>query len=243
MKNLIRVSLLLAALTASVFGQLNTLTQTSLSGAVSASATTIVVASATNIAITSGSSNGSMLYILDPGQSVGELLPVTAISSTRIGVRRTGNAMAHVNGAMILVGQPQWFNVTDPKGSCVTASTFVTPYVNTTNGRQWLCSTVTLSWVPGWQNTSAPAAATLAVASAAGVILPSGPLFTSSGTAAITGFTVPVGFQSGGFCQVPTGAFTWTATNNIGLAGTAVVGRVLCWTYDQAAGKFYPSYV
>lgn len=238
-----RAASLIAALTGcAAFGQQNTLTQTSLSAASAAGSPTIVVASATNIAVTSATSNGAMLYIVDPGERTGQLVKVTSVTGTTIGVRSIGN---HVSGAMVLVGQPQWFNVTDPSGSCVTANTYVTPWLNTNNGNQWLCSTVTLSWVPGWNNTTAPAGATLAVASTAGTITPTGPLFTVSGTSAITGFVSPVGFnKSGGFCMIPTGTFTWTTGDaSIGLAGTAVVGKVLCFTYDQASGKWYPDYI
>jgi hypothetical protein len=249
MKNLFRVSVvsLLAVLgIASAFAQVNTLTQTSLSAAIDSSQTTFVVGSATGIAVTSGTTNGAVLYIVDPGETAGELDYVTSVVGTTIGVRRGmggTKAVAHTSGAMVLVGAPSLLYSSDPQGSCVTATTLVTPWVNVVNGRQWLCSTVTLSWVPGWGNTAAPVGATLAVASAASAILPSGPLFTSSGTAAITGFTIPVGFKSGSFSIIPTGAFTWTTAGNIGLAGTAVVGRVLTFTWDAAASKFYPSYV
>lgn len=243
----IRVAVLFAAISAAAFGQ-TALTQTSLSAAIPSNVNSIVVASATNIAVTSGTTNGAVLYIVDIGATQGELAYVTSVTGTTIGVRRGMNgtkAVAHANTAMVLVGPPGSFYSTDAQGSCTTASTAYTPYVNVANGRQWLCSSATnvLAWVPGWQNTAAPVAATATVASAAGVILPSGPLFTVSGALAITGFTIPVGFKSGSFSIIPTGAFTWTTAGNVGLAGTAVVGRVLTFTWDPVAGKFYPSYV
>lgn len=244
MKNL-RVLILAALASVAAFGQ-TALTQTSLNGAVSSGQTSFVLTSATGVSLTSATSNGAVLYIVDAGATAGELAYVTSINSTTIGVRRGmggTKAVSHATGAMVLIGPPQAFSPNDQQGSCVTALQPFTPVVNPQTGRQWLCSTVTLSWVPGWGNTSAPVGATLAVASAAGAILPSGPLFTSSGTAAITGFTIPVGFKSGSFSIVPTGAFTWTTAGNIGLAGTAVVGRILTFTWDAAAGKFYPSYV
>ncbi|HEY1533771.1 MAG TPA: hypothetical protein VGF76_07120, partial [Polyangiaceae bacterium] len=97
-------------------------------------------------------------------------------------------------------------------------------------------------WVPGWGNTDSPARVSAAVASAAGLITPSGPLFHITGTAAITGFNVPVGFQSGGFCAIPDGAFTTTNATNIAIASTAVVNKLLCWTWDDTNSKFVPSY-
>jgi DNA-binding beta-propeller fold protein YncE len=63
------------------------------------------------------------------------------------------------------------------------------------------------------------------------------------GTAAVTGFTIPVGFAGGSFTIIPDGNFTWTTAGNIGLAGTAVTGRALTFLYDTNAAKFWPSYV
>jgi hypothetical protein len=114
--------------------------------------------------------------------------------------------------------------------------------VNTKTGSEWLCSTVTLSWVPGFGNDVGPAAVTAAVASAAGKITPSGPLFHITGTAAITGFNIPVGFTGGNVCAIPDGIFTTTNANNIAIASTAVVSKTECWTYDTNAAKFYPAY-
>jgi len=64
-----------------------------------------------------------------------------------------------------------------------------------------------------------------------------------TGALAITGITVPfVGF-SGDIILIPTGAFTWTTATNIALAGTAVVGKALVFTYVPATNKWYPSYI
>jgi len=52
-----------------------------------------------------------------------------------------------------------------------------------------------------------------------------------------------VGFDSGWFYTIPTDAFTWDATGNIAVAGTAVVNRMIQWWYDENTTKFYPSYV
>jgi hypothetical protein len=46
----------------------------------------------------------------------------------------------------------------------------------------------------------------------------------------------------GAVTLIPTAAFTWDATGNIALPGTAVVGRPLTMTYDGTTQKFYPSY-
>lgn len=246
MNKLFRVLSISLLACAAAFAQ-TALTQTTLSTAVtSTSGGFVVVASATNIAVTGPTTNGAVLYIIDAGATVGELDFVTSVTGTTIGVRRGmggTKAVTHASGARVLVGQPGYFKTRDPQGSCVTASTDVTPIINTNTGNQWLCSTVTLTWVPGWGNMSAPAAVTTLVASAAGVVLPSGPLFHINGTAAITGFTIPVGFFSGCFTVIPDAVFTWTAAGNIALAGTAVVNKSLSFCWDATNAKFVPSYI
>lgn len=241
----------LVLLAGSAFGQ-TALTQTTLSAAV-ATGQTVTVASATNIAAPTPG-HGVVLFVNQ------EAMYVNSVSGTTIGVFRgyAGTPVqSHVSGARVLVGPIQngvsAFNpVTagvdaqgDPGGACTAANTLYTPFLNIKNGRQWLCSTVTLTWVPGWGNVSQSAAPTAAVASAAGVITPSGPLFHITGALAITGFTIPVGFpvKSGAtFCVIPDGTFTTTTASNIALASTAVVNKTLCWTYDTANAKFTPSY-
>lgn len=238
--------IILGALAITCFAQQKTVIQTSLSAAAVAGASTIVVASATGINAPSTSVPGSMLYIVEWGQTKGEAVTVSAVSGTTISVRHggPGKGAAHASGAMVLVAtSPDWFVSTDPIGSCTTANTYATPLLNIQNGNQWLCSTITLTWVPGFGNYAAPPAATTAVASAAGLITPSGPLFHITGTAAITGFNVPLGYNGGRFCVIPDGAYTTTTANNIALASTATTSKIMCFDYDKAASKpFFPSY-
>ncbi len=253
MNKLTRISILaLAASIASIaaFAQTNTVVQTSLSAAITANQTTFAVASATGISAPTASQAGSALWIQEWGQTMGELAQVSAISGTSVTVRRASTSRAHASGAMVLVATvPNWFAASDPRGSCVTATTgnpsgvSVTPWLNTANGNQWLCSTISKTWTPGFGNTTAPPTVTTAVASAAGLVTPSGPLFHITGTLAITGFNIPVGYNGGTFCAIPDGAFTTTTANNIALASTAVASKVMCFSYDQAAAKpFFPSY-
>lgn len=238
--NITKLTLAFALSTALAFGQ-TALTQTATSAAMTSTQNFVNVSSATGI------SARTALYIIDPGNQVGELVQVQGqySSGTLLPITRgRGFQREHVSGAVVIIAPtPSAFYQRNPYGSCTAASTSYTPWINTDTGEQWLCSTITLSWVPGWNNPAA-SASTATVASAAGAILPSGPLFTVSGTAAVTGFTIPVGFSySGGFCVAPTGAFTWTTAGNIGLAGTAVVGRILCFTWNGTSSKFLPSYV
>lgn len=148
MKNIIRISILglLAALSA--IAQQNSITYTSLSAAISATQTSFAIASATNVnAPVAAASAGSVLYVVDPGQTVGEKMNVLSISSTTVTVRRTSGAKAHVSGAQVAVGNGDWFYSVDPVGACTTATTWVSPYINIVTGQTWSCSTITLSWV------------------------------------------------------------------------------------------------
>jgi hypothetical protein len=220
--------------------QQNNLTQTSLSAAVTANATSLQVASATGITVGTNSYNTS-IYIDR------ELLTVTAISGTTLSVLRgqggTG-AAAHSASNMVLAGRPSWFSAFDPQGTCVLANVVATPIVNYKNGNQWICSSVTLTFVPGFSNgTSIPEVVTTAVASVAGTTTPSGPLFHITGTNAITAWGIPVGCNAtvrGGcsFTVIPDAAFTTTATNNIATAVTAVINLAMIWTWDASNSKF-----
>lgn len=243
---IMRTITILGLLVASAFGQQNTIRQTSLSAAITATATRITVASATGISAPTISSAGSALYIVDIGQTMGELVSVTAVSGTTISVSRIqGRATGHISGAMVLVATaPNWFYTIDPQGSCVLAQTYATPYVNTSTGSQWLCSTKTLSWTASWGNTTgSPQALTAtATASVAGATAIAGPFVEISGTNAITSFTMSTGWNGQGFCVYPTAAFTTTATNNISEATTADADQILCYVYNANSAKFSPSY-
>lgn len=244
----VSVALISFGLAPQAFAQQNTLIQTSLSAAINATQTSFNVASVTGINADSVSVPGSVLYIVDPGQIAGEAANVLSVTGSTVTVQRggPGKAVAHPSGAMVLVGTaPNWFTTFDPTGSCTLAQTYVTPLVNIVNGNQWLCSSVTNTWIPGWQNMANGGdlgAVSAAVASAAGKITPSGPLFHVTGTAAITGFNLPVGFDGGSITLIADGVFSWTAANNIALASsTVVVGKSYNFVYDTNTGKFYPS--
>ena len=150
-KSITRILLfgLLASLSA--YGQQNTIVFTSLSAAINATQTQIVVASATGINAPSFSSGlaGSALYVVEVGQTTGEEMTVTSISGTTVSVRRTtGRTTAHASGAQVLVAtNANWFKTKDPAGSCTTATTDISPYFNVNTGQEWVCSAITLTWV------------------------------------------------------------------------------------------------
>lgn len=235
MKRLFSLSLLAVLSLGSLLAQLNTLTQTSLSAAVSAGQTSLIVASATNITVTPPT-------LMLVGTDVYYVTAVSGTAVTAVGGQIGTKNVGHASGAMVLVGRPDWFATQAPSGSCVTANLYVTPIVNYLTGLQYLCSTITLGYVPGFQNTSVAAQVTTAVASAAGLVTPSGPLFHITGSLAITGFNIPVGYSHGPFCIIPDAAFTTTNANNIAIASTGVINKQLCYVYDGTNAKFVPSY-
>ncbi len=228
------------------------LTATKLSAALTTTSSTILtVASATGI-----TANTTVLFIDDGPGGNGEAVFVNAVNGTQISVTRGYNgtqANPHLSGSVVLVAPAGGgaFVSVDPSGACTAANAY-TPTVNILAARQWICSSISASWVPGYNNTSRPAGVTTKVASVAGATNPSGPLFHVDGTNAITawGSSTSVGpgtGQGGGaatqpygapFCVIPDAAFTWTATNNIAVAGTAVANLEVCFTFDGTAKKY-----
>lgn len=77
------------------------------------------------------------------------------------------------------------------------------------------------------------------ISSAASITLTSESHYIS-GTAAISTITAPSGFMGRSVALLPVGAFTTTTTGNIGLATTAVYGKVLYMWWDNV--KWWPSY-
>ncbi len=219
------------------------LTQTTLSAAVSASATVITLASVTGVSAGNvlAGTVGTQLYVVDVGQKIGETMNVLAVSGLSVTVGRVpGAEVSHASGAMVLAGQPNQFYGYDPTGATDGPNT---PWVNVYTGNQWLYSSISGTWVPGFGNTVTSPQATLLVASAAGVVVPTGPLFHINGTNAITGFTIPVGGVGATFSVIPDAVFTWTAAGNIALAGTAVVNKLLTFAWDSTNSKYIPSYI
>jgi hypothetical protein len=233
--------------------------------------TIITVTSATSIvganpllAITAGQPNFQTALFVDR-----EEMLVIGVNGTALTVVRGINstvATPHSNGAMVLFGPPRFFYVQDPGSSgiggsastsnvpCILNNVVVSPWVNIRNGTQWYCNAASLVWTPGFNNPALPLGASQAtVASVAGATNVGGPVFKISGANAITSWTftgnqnigvagaATVNSQTAQFCVIPTGAYTTTATNNIGAATTAVVGIMQCWQWNGPDGKWYPS--
>ena len=263
MKNLLKslISISVLAFAQMSFGQATAtnllLTNTFLAAAVTSSSTTTFTLSSST-GVTAGS---TVLYVEDGTGGNSEAVFVNTVGSGgQVTVTRGYNgshAAQHLSGSVVIFGPPAAFVSKDPSGACVAANAY-TPTINILGGadgqkggNQWICSTITASWVPGFFNAQRQPGVTTAVASVAGATNPSGPLFHVSGTNAITawGSSTTVGISTGGggsktqpygapFCTIPDAAWTWTATNNIATSGTAVANLVICWTFDGSNKKY-----
>lgn len=279
MKNRLRIALF--ALVAMLFpalsyAQQNLLTQTTLAAAITAPAapgtppgpygyvqlasTTGITAITLNQTTTINSQNQWVLYVDR------EEMAVVGINGTTLQVIRGYNSTvssAHVSGQMVLYGRANFFFQGDPGSPsnadgntsgvpCTQSAVLVSPWVNIRSGMQWVCSTDTLTWVPGFNNgygglANVASAGTLASIAGTNPVL--GPVFAISGTNAIVTFTPPLGFDNtavggGCFTTIPKGIFTWTAAGNISVAGTttAITQNVsFCW--NPYTSKWVPSRV
>lgn len=260
MKNTMKhlaLCIFLVAVTTLGFSQA-TLTQTSLSAAVGGGSgqgslsgittrlqTQVTLTSVTGVTAPINGVPQTLLYIDRELMAVMSVNTTTKVVTVIRGYNSTP-AQPHANAQMVLLGTQNQFSVFDPSGACTQASTVSSPWVNVVTGNQWLCSTLTATWVPGFGNpgsSGTPVALTAAVASVAGTTTPSGPYFHISGTNAITAWGIPVGCNAtttGGcsFTVIPDAAFTTTATNNIATAVTAVANLAQIWTWDATASKF-----
>lgn len=80
----------------------------------------------------------------------------------------------------------------------------------------------------------------------ASTITPTHAIHRVTGITSINTIAVPDVFNDGDntgghLTIIPTGIFTWTASGNIGLAGTSVVGKAIIFTWVPGLHKWYPS--
>ncbi len=259
LKYLASSALLILLFAAPSFAQQYTLTQTTLSADLPPNVTSFGLASVTNVTgvVTS---NNTDLYI---DRELMQVVSVNATAKTVTVLRGVSGTQAaeHRSGQMVLAGAPAAFQNFDPEGGCSTTAPKsppeavpAQPTINTRTSAMWLCSSVTKTWVPGFGNpgisgTLISVTAAVAVSSTA-AWTPTGPLFhvTASGSPTIGTITIPVGFNAtavggGGFCVIPDDIFSTTASStNIALGSTAVVNKLLCFTWDATNSKFVPSY-
>jgi hypothetical protein len=237
-----RVALCLAAVAvlASPVAAQTTINSTTTTAAVDAKQQIFALTAVTNISTGSRNLAGDVLYFAD---NSGEAVQVNAIDTTAKtvtvtrGVRSTPVA-AHLSGATVYTGPAQRFAISLGFGTCTATNELYLPrivlnrnVVQDCLGGQWVQTNVNGFPVLG-----------TTVASAAGVLTPTGTVFTVSGTAAITGITLPNGALPGfRITLIPSGIFTWTTATNIAIAGTAVVNKALDFTWNGT--KWVPSYL
>lgn len=264
--------LLLAGLAGTAFGQA-ALTQTTLASSVSGPSLysgssptisgSVTLAACTGIAapILPGTPS-SIIYVGREAMGVFTINTTSCVATVTRGYLGT-QAAPHVSGDMVLYGPnyavtlaqggnpvPNGLFQQDPPqgGACTTANTPTTPWVNVLTGAQWLCSTITGTWVPGFNNPLIPEAQapTTAVASAT-TIVPSGPLFHLTGTTPVTTITAPVGCNATavGGCSFTVIADTGTASMfgtggnlEIGAAITTLTGNQYVFVWDAKNSKW-----
>ena len=151
-----------------------------------------------------------------------------------LGTVTSGNISACTSTSMVMV-TPVLGTVTSGNISACTSTSMVmvTPVLGAATGTSLAVSTVI--------GTTA-AASTLGITAN---VLPTPKAINFVAAGLIKTITVPTLFSTGGgeITLIPTAAFTWDATGNIAVAGTAVISRALTMTYDSFTAKFYPSYV
>jgi hypothetical protein len=260
MKTTIKLLIALLAIAALGFGQ-TILSTTTLGAAITTTNGTSLTLASTSTMANAGPVNqiNTCLYI------DAELFGVVTVTdSTHVVVQQRGRGCGaigegarptfHANGATVYfantvttgttitpaasyIGVPQQITA-ENLGSCTATSELVLPRIYYFSGQIFDC--LGGHWVQ--TNGMGLMVYGSTVASPAGVMTPTGIAFKVSGTNAITGITVPNGWAAGmSIYVIPTGIFTWTTATNISLAGTAVVGKVIVFTWDGA--KWNPSVV
>lgn len=222
------------------------LASTTLAAALDGSQRNVALTSATGVTAP-GNGNTQVVLLVDR-----ELMKVLSITGTTAYVQRGTDgtrAASHINAAPVWVAPPSAIASFMPSGQCVRANLLYVPYIVGAGpglgqevGTIFDCLGVTVNgqWVQVNGNGAPVLGST--VASIAGSIVPTGTVFKVSGTNAVTGITVPAGLGVGFTIAInPTAVFTWTAAGNISLAGSAVVNKILYFTWDGT--KWVPSYI
>ena len=270
MKKIASLLILVAGLAGLSFGQ-TALTQTTLASAVNGPAYYGGTSPTIDQVVTLASVSGMAAPLL-PGTPVsviyvdGEAMGVFSVNTNtkQVGVFRGylgTRASAHASGTMVLVAPqyntanggnpvPSGLFTQDPplNGACLPSGTPTTPWINVLTGAQWLCSTISKTWIPGFVNplTTIYDIPNTAVASAT-TILPTGPLFHLTGTTPVTTITTPVGCNATavGGCQftmiVDTGTASQFGTGGnleIAAAITTLTGKAYTFIWDAVNSKW-----
>ena len=270
LKKLATLALLVAGLAGAAFGQ-TALTQTTLASAVNGPAFyngtsstfdgVVTLASVTGIgAPTLPGTPVSVIYVDNEAMGVFAVNTNTKQVTVLRGYLGT-RPSPHASGTMVLVA-PQYNTANggnpiasglfqqDPplNAACTPGNTPTSPWVNVLTAAQWLCSTISKTWIPGFVNplTTIYDIPNTAVASAT-TILPTGPLFHLTGTTPVTTITTPVGCNATavGGCQFTVIVDTGTASQfgtggnlEIGAAITTLTGKSYTFVWDAVNSKW-----
>lgn len=138
------LALLLAFVSVPMFAQSNSFTETTLSSAVTSTATRVCLTSATGVVVPTGNLPGSFLQIEKEQMQVRD---VTS-TATCFNVIRQNRPVAHASGSVVYIGYANWFQRMDPPGidgACTLGSLSVHPWINTQTGEVFKC--VSSLWV------------------------------------------------------------------------------------------------
>lgn len=145
MKTITKI-LMILGLPMLALAQLNTLTTTTLSSALTNSQTSFQVASGTGITGVSASGPGSFLYTED-----GELMQVISVPTAGSGITLVNvmrgvsgtRATGHVTGLLVYIGNGDWFSGappgTTPRGTCTKGNLYVYPDIHVLDGTIFTC--------------------------------------------------------------------------------------------------------
>lgn len=160
--------LMILALPMLALAQLNTLTTTTLSAALTNSQTSFQVASGTGITGVSASGPGSFLFVDRELMQVISV-PTAGSGTTLVNVMRGvggTRATAHLTGILTYIGNGDWFAGapvgTVPSGSCTKSNLYVYPDIHVLDGSIYTCGTLGV-WGyagPGGSNPLIPSSIT-----------------------------------------------------------------------------------
>lgn len=193
---------------------------TTLSAAITANDTSLLLASITGVTTPSFQSGAGITYLFIEQEWI-LVTSVGASATIPVQVKRgqLGScAMPHAASAIVLAGLP-----TDFPG----------PVPISIKAQQ--------DFAPNFVGFSAPVAG-------AATNVATGPFFHLTGTVAMVNLTAPAGVLSlsGGEINIvfdgSAAGLTWTAAGNIAVAGTATTaGSMVAFIFDQGSGKWHPS--
>ncbi len=193
------------------------LTATTLTGAVAAQDTSIVLGSVTHVSAPVSTTGAGYTYLLCENEwmFVSGAPNTTTLQVPVLRGVRGSQAVAHAASAPVVAGTPDEWGQTAPHIGAFDATN---PYQS------------------GW---SAP------LAGGATNIAPGGK-FHLTGTTAMVNLTAPAGYVEGGVIRIvfdgSGSGLTWTAAGNIAVAGTATTAAsYVDFVYDSGSAKWHPS--